>query len=287
VTDRTIIWLASYPKSGSTWVRMLLACFLHDKPVKIANMSAEWLGEGEVSPEVWEHLYDKPAYKITDEEFAMGRATLHGILADPELRRRLPGRVGDLENGSIVVKTHSAITTDHGYDTITPQFTNGAIVVVRDPRDVAVSYAHHFGKTIEEAINDMGEQIEVKETGGLHYTVGSWSFNVISWTEEPGLPLLLVRYEDLHAKPKVVFRNILRFLDIKYTKERVARAVKYAEFSRLQKEEAKDGFEEAATQDRPFFRSGKVGGWRKTLTGEQAKVITERHGLAMRAVGYA
>ena len=109
-----------------------------------------------------------------------------------------------------------------------------------------------------------------------------------SWLEQTDIPVLLVRYEDMQADAAAVLRRVLDFAGRPATEDEIRRAVAYASFDELRRQEDDRGFREAP---RPwsggtFFRRGEAGAWRDELTAEQVARIEAAHAGMMRRLGY-
>jgi aryl sulfotransferase len=167
-----------------------------------------------------------------------------------------------------------------------------AIYLVRDPRDVLVSLAHHNSTMIDEATDLMNapDGALAGDCEGLatqlRQKLMGWSGHVQSWLDQSDVPVHTVRYEDLLADPVAAFGAALRFVQMPATITEIERAVRYADFVELQRQENENGFRERVSRTAPFFRAGRAGGWQKTLTGEQADMIEGCHAVVMARLGY-
>jgi hypothetical protein len=180
------------------------------------------------------------------------------------------------------MKTHSLLGKDHGYPTISVKATIGVIYIIRDPRDVVVSAADHYGLTVDQAIEMMADKkARGRATPGttVNELMGSWSDHVRSWTRWKHTPLLLLRYEDMRA-------DSLGQLGITHDEARIRRAVEFSSFKALQAQEAQSGFIEKSLHSKRFFRAGRAGGWRDVLTPAQARAMEGIHAEQMRRFGY-
>ena len=267
-----LVWLASYPKSGNTWVR----AFLHNY---IANAqmphSINSLVEFSVA-ECAAAFFGAPGEVLEPQAVQAKRPEVHEALTR-------------LHDDLVFVKTHNANLSVHGTDLCTPGPTAGAIYIVRDPRDVALSYAAFTGKSVDEIIDFMGQEGAANASDGVQVfeLLSSWSSHALSWVAAPRR--LLVRYEDLLAQPERGFGRIIRFLgtrDAAPEPERLKRAIAFSSFATLAGQEEREGYQASGASGGKFFRAGRAGGWRKSLTPAQAAKIWTTHGAVMAKFGY-
>ena len=271
-----ILWMASYPKSGNTWLRAFLANYLKNPcaPMPIDELPQFVFGDGLAAP--FEQIAGRPIDDMTVEEIQALRPKVHEMFAWSS-------------SDTVFVKTHNAISVLDNIPTITPEATSGAVYVIRNPLDVAVSYAHHYGISYDRAIAAMASEENVAPAHGnqVHQYLGSWSTHVRSWTLAPGLKSHLIRYEDMTHKPEKTWRALIKFLGLPLETPRLKKAIKFSSFEVLAKQEKEDGFIEAVPIDnRVFFRKGKTGAWRKELTAEQADQLIDDHREVMADHGY-
>jgi hypothetical protein len=275
-----IIWIASYPKSGNTWAR----AFLHNL-VKTANGESDEQDINEMARfSTWDldkkryahFLGFEPDNAIHRSEIAATRHAVHQEVADGT-------------EGLIFVKTHHALVMDRGHATVNFAATSGAVYIVRNPLDVAISYARHAGGPIDDVIEHMS--MKDAETDGSDTAVyevhGSWSQHVWSWTRNTNRALHVMRYEDMLAEPEKAFAALARHLLIDFTPQQLQTAIEHSSFARLQAQEKKSGFRERPpTADGNFFREGRAGQWRDVLTSTQINRVVRDHGEQMRRFGY-
>jgi hypothetical protein len=194
------------------------------------------------------------------------------------------------------VKTHDAYTlTRDGQPVLAgSRGADGAIVIVRDPRDVVPSLASHNNSSIDEAItfiNDKNSGFCAGTTrlySQLRQKLPCWSGHIASWLNQADIPVQLVRYEDLQADTSGALNHMLAFAGCAATEREVRRAVTLADFMELQQQESQKGFLEAPSPQPggKFFRRGKTGGWRDELSLEQVARIEYEHGPMMQRLGY-
>ena len=287
-----MIWLASYPKSGNTWLRMLIAN-LHaqdDKPIDINDPPECILHACERRP--FEELLLLDTSLLTHDEIDCLRPRLYEQLAhagcdeDAKTGAAVPARFmlvhdayGPAPNGEPLLAGRRAAA--------------GAILIVRDPRDVAPSLANYFGVSVDIAIallNDKRREANIK-AGRLHRLFRQrprgWSEHAQSWLDQTDIPVHVVRYEDMKADAIGTFAAALGFAKVLASDEQLQRAVAFADFSELRRQEQDKGFSEMGSRpDRLFFRRGEAGAWRDELTTEQVARIEAAHAPMMERLGY-
>ena len=270
-----IVWLASYPKSGNTWIRAFLANLIANRsePVPLADLPR--YAADEADPELFSALAGRPSAELGIDEIAALRPRVHA-----ELARRA--------NGTRFVKTHNMAGSYDGHPLHDWQSSAGAIVVVRNPLDVAVSMTHHFGLTLDEAIARLGDDNVATANDALFVSqiLGSWSMHVKGWADMANASVLVLRYEDLLDKPAKHFAKVAKLVGLGQDRARIDRAVKHAGFQSLSGMEKKHGFVEATGKGARFFRKGRVNEWRETLSREQAQRVIDAHREQMQRFGY-
>lgn len=270
-----ILWLASYPKSGNTWLRAFLANYLADAPAPVDINTLPDFAYGDMRSDYYAQLAGTAAEALSGEQINALRPAVHRFLAGAR-------------PGMVFVKTHTLLTTLEGVATITPDATAGAIYVVRNPFDTAVSFAHHYGLSIDEGVRALcfsGLCIEPK-AGHIRQVVGDWGSHAESWLRPPGLPRLSLRYEDMVGAPQGSFGRVVDFLRLPKDRERLKRAIGQSSFRVLAEQERKKGFVERSRNADQFFRKGGVGGFRQDLSPEQIKMLIERHRSMLTELGY-
>ena len=275
-----IIWLASYPKSGNTWVKFFLKSYFSSSDKELSLKT---------------HISDK--FKI--ETF-------------PSLNLLKENRIDYLKFENIVknwinlqnflnlnskinfLKTHNAMCTINGHAFTNLNNTIGAIYIVRDPRDIVLSYANHFQVDHETAVNHMmdSKNGEYKNDGSNNYhrsLMGSWSDNYNSWKNYKGREVIIVKYEELINNTLASFSRIINYLNkinkTPFDENKIKISINKSSFENLRKLEEKEGFEEKG-KGQFFFRKGKSGGWKQDLDKKLIKKIENKFGKEMRELGY-
>lgn len=271
-----ILWLASYPKSGNTWLRAFLLQLLNGAGGEInVNRIADFCladsAAGWYAP-----FIGRPPGDWTIEEVGQARSRAHEKMA-----------AGGPQ--TVLIKTHNACVRDRFGALIPKRLTAGAIYILRNPLDVAISYSHHLGKSIDQVIDLMdnpGAGTPNTRTN-VYQLLRTWSEHAESWTARRDLgPLHVVRYEDLLSEPERSFSALAAFLGLKPTRERLLEAIRNCRFEELRRSEGAHGFKERSRFAERFFREGRAGQWREVLSAAQLRRLTQAHGAAMRRFGY-
>ena len=269
------IWIASYPKSGNTWLRAFLLHLFMDaqKQLPLNDVSEMAISDSLVRD------YDAAAKEVRREwperETAAKRAAVQKYLSDKY-------------DVTKFAKTHSVFTPWHGHRMFDVSCIAGAICVVRNPLDVVASLSAATSTSIQDTIDMMNTSGFVWPATSLQVPqlIGSWSENVASWTGGDDPTLHTMRFEDMIEDPSKAFGELVRFLKVDPPPEQLARAIHLTSFENLRDIEKSSGFAEHTDDQSRFFRSGRAGGWRKELTAEQAQQIVDAHRDQMMRFGY-
>jgi aryl sulfotransferase len=275
-----IMWLASYPKSGNTWLRVLLTNYLRDgdKPADINELTGGPIASARVWFDEWAGV----------EASALSDGLIERLR--PDVYRCLEREATD----TLYMKVHDAWGRTDRADPLFPaDVTAGVIYILRNPLDLAASCAHHWGVSVNQAVENLCNPVFAtsRSLGGLAdqlcQSLQSWSGHVRSWLDESGLPILLVRYEDLQRAPTEIFGEVIRFCDLPWDEARVCKAVAFSDFAELQRQEQRQGFRErSAAAPGPFFRRGQAGSWRDELPPDLARRLIRVHAETMQRFRY-
>ncbi len=276
---RGIIWLASYPKSGNTWFRVFLTNLLQN-----GNVPAN-INDLEKTPIA-------SARGIFDEEMGFEAADLTADEID-RLRPELYTHLAQNAEEQLFMKIHDAYTNvTEGLPLIPQAATDSALYFIRNPLDVAVSFAHHSGWNYDKSVEKMADASFAfcSKSDRLHSQLRqkllTWSEHVLSWVDRALFPVCVLRYEDMKSNPLDTFSRAARFARLMNTPEQIQKAVDFSSFDKVQDQEKAEGFQEKSPSAAAFFRKGKIGSWREELTEGQAQQIVRDHQEVMRRFGY-
>lgn len=277
---KKIIWISSYPKSGNTWIRYFLSNYFFNKKKINSDFS------------ILNKIVKFPPYKLLqnlsiEDEIKKSAYNISKYWSDIQLK------IIDKEEDFVFLKNHNALVSVEGRSFTDHNFSLAFIYVVRDPRDIAVSYSN-FDKTLNidksvERIITKNLYCHVSKKYPLDVEVlGSWKFNYYSWKSgAPEVPRIIIKYEDLinntyQTKLKIIefLSNILNFnIDTNHIKY----SIEQSDFKRLQEIESITKFHESSNT---FFNSGKIGQWKNILSKEQITKIETFCKDEMKELGY-
>ena len=259
-----IIWLASFPKSGNTWTRVLLANYLMPPGQAPDINSLARFTTGDTRQDFFDRVNGAPFVARDFDEWL-------------QMRPRVVRAIAASKPGHHFVKTHCQCRRIGPYDLIPPDCTAAAIYIIRNPFDVVLSYARHMNEDVDAAIRRMTNPATTNTLqSGVAEVVGRWDQHIASWLEAPGLPRHVMRYEDMVADTERSMRALLGFLRIPVKDGQMRRAIRAASFESLQKQEREKGFRERPSDMKQFFATGRAGNWRRELTpGQVARLRAE------------
>tara|TARA_B100000900_G_scaffold384632_1_gene373604 strand:- start:391 stop:1227 length:837 start_codon:yes stop_codon:yes gene_type:complete len=276
-----IIWLASYPKSGNTWVRVFLSSLIASTDnVSINDLIIEQFPQ--------RYNFESLTENISDvSEFVK-----NCIHAQTKI---------NLDNKVKIFKTHNAFWKSGEHYFTDTNNTLGCIYIVRDPRNVITSVKNHYNKDsfskALEFINNkkqlLGDLKNSKLESDLPTVISSWKNHYNSW-KKIKTNYLLIKYENLLNKPEEEFFKITGFLEklsnFKFKKDDIIKSIKNTNFDNLKNQEKEKGFKEA-TKDKfgnpvKFFNLGPENNWKKILDPIIAKEIEVNFEHEMKELGY-
>lgn len=263
---RLINWLASYPKSGNTWARLFYQAYVTGNAGINANLRVTLTDS--YAP-LYQAVTPFSLQNLEPADYALLRGAA------------LVNLIGTGLRSHIVCKTHNAAISIGDMPIIPNAVTASAVYIVRDPRDVACSYAAHLGKDIDEIIGTMNdEKAGLTTNGGVVQYVSSWSAHVASWMDRA----VVMRYEDVMTNPVHWFSKMLETWGVEVDKDRVVESVEMTSIDKFRAQEEREGFVEISS-DKTFFRCGGSR-WKETLTDKQAQRIRRHHQQIMSKFNY-
>ena len=270
------IFLASYPKSGNTWLRAIIGnLYNFDKEFNLKTLKSIPL------------LSIKKNFDEFHNKIYSDNNVLHFDWVSEniiECQKILNNKSNHLN----IFKTHSVRHKKFTNETVNAGF----IYIVRDPRDIVVSFKNFSGKKFDEIINELLFQKKLMiNTNGAMELLSTWDLHVQSWLNYNTVPRLIIKYEDLKSNPKEIVLNIKEFLNkiyklnIDLSDQQIDKIIENTNFNNLKKLENQNGFDEASKHSK-FFRSGNSNQWKDILSKTQLQLIENNLQTLMRYFNY-
>lgn len=278
---KNLIWLASYPKSGNTWLRILLHSILSEEGKLIDINKIKSTSHGFIKRYAFDDFLELDSTELTLEETNYYKRAYFTNFSQ--------------ESGQdTFIKTHDAnIKLSNGQYLIPEEATKLAIYLVRNPLDIVGSFANHlgidFGKTISVMQNQKFTFFRSKRglTSNVDQFVSDWSSHVQSWINSKEFPVVIVKYEELISSPYESMLKILKAMGRSDVDPWVLKsAIKNNSFQNLVKREHEQGFKEKGRMSPVFFRKGKSGSWKEELTEDQVSKVCKAHKETMLKFNY-
>ena len=275
-----IIWIASYPKSGNTFIRSFLSAYYYTS-------------NGEFDFNLLKFIEQFP-----DKQF------FDGFINDKDdaSKKWLPKQRKLIQSKKVkFLKTHSAYGSYNNNQFTSSEVTLGGIYIVRDPRNIISSLKNHFSLNVDGALNmllDENRGIKSDDNNFATYSfLSSWSNHLNSWSNIKSFRTIIIKYEDLENNSEKILTDLIRFINnllnnnkgVDYQKFK--KAIETTNFSILKKKENKDGFFEAMFSKKenkkiPFFNLGFKSDWKKVLDKKVVEVIEKKFEREMKDMGY-
>ena len=283
-------FVASYPKSGSAWVRLVHATYSAGD-TRSRDLTQAQEGDN--------HVARIPQYSDADPYHYQSVCPFPIEQADfPTEARLRPAAMLVLEREISLSGTSipPLVNSHHLYEQVdtlplwNDQWTDKVVNPVRDPREVCCLYADYRNESYEETAAFMAESYARTgddETDRVRHFISTWSNHVQRWLDTEDFPVYTVRHRDLQTHPVEVFYDIFDFLEVPDLDEsRIQEAVENARLGTLQTAGAGPDSPEAHGQQDRFSQPGQTDGWKDELPPDVARTIEEDHGRVMEALGY-
>ena len=279
--SKKIIFIASYPKSGNTWLRSIISSLVYNpegrftfNDLKKVSLFSQFSNFKNLD----NHQYH------TDGNLNYNWVSDNWIKAQK--------KINTIKKEVVFFKTHSVRGVVNKNFFTDESVCLGFVYIIRDPRDVVVSLSKHMGIDINMALKEMlSNTRRMTSFNKVNELVSTWKNNVDSWMQFRNVPRLVLKYEDMINNIDTSIFQIAEFLNnignlnLKMNNDFLKSIKISTSFKKLQLLEKNQKFDEATPHSR-FFRKGISGGWKKTLTNKQTKEIEDKLSIPMKHLAY-
>ena len=277
-----IIWIASYPKSGNTYIRSFLSSYFFSK-------------KGKLDFNLLINIPQFPSIRFSQKDFLSFKDAAQNWIPNQKYffdRKKI-----------FFLKTHNSLNKFNNIEFTNNQETAGAIYIVRDPRNVITSMCHHYSFSLEYAFKKMLDQnasLSEKASNGdcSNFThLGTWSEHYKSWKNNKKFKVLFIKYEDLKSKKEEIFKKIINFIEElngnkkeDFNENKFINSIRSTNFVNLKNKELNEGFDESyMTKDGKkinFFNMGFKNKWENLLPQNMIDIINQRFDKELKELGY-
>ena len=279
--QQKIIFIASYPKSGNTWLRGIISALVY-------NIEGKFIFDDLKNVSLFSQFSNFK--KIDGLHYQTNGNLNYNWISNNWIKAQK--KINAVNKKVIFFKTHSVRGIVNNNFFTDESSCLGFIYIIRDPRDVVVSLSKHMGIDLNMALKEV--LFNTRRMTSLHKVnelVSTWKNNVDSWMQFKSVPRLVIKYEDMindidtHIFQIAEFLNNITNLNLKTDKDFLKSVKLSTNFKKLQLLEKHQKFSEATPHSR-FFRKGISGGWKQILTNKQAKQIEDKLSIPMKHLSY-
>jgi len=275
-----IVWLASYPKSGNTWIRSLLSAYLYSKDGKFTFKLLEKI----------QQFPSKQYFEYFTKDFTDIKKISDYWIPSQD-------KINLINEDVVLLKTHSALCTLEKNQFTNKSNTKAIIYIARDPRNLITSLSNHYSLSLKDSLDFMSNKNKMitpnEHQFGIATVLGDWSEHYKSWKNSNIAPILIIKYEDLLKDTISTFTSVINFLSsfiqIEINKKKIMDVVDNCKFEKLSSMEKKNGFFESVNKNNKkiaFFNLGKENKWQSLLKPEIENKIRKNFEKEMKELGY-
>ena len=288
-----IVWLASYPKSGNTWLRTILNQLLFSEDIEESKVF-ETLDVITSFPQ--QKHFKNISQKLTDSKYKDHEEIIKSWIVSQD-KINLDNKIKFFKTHNFACKKYDE-NEKKNYSFTDLNNTLGVIYIVRDPRNIITSLKHHFSWEDYDAAFKMMENeymwLGNEDVNAVPQALSSWDKHYESWSRFPK-NFLLIKYEDLlnnnENEIKKIIKYLNKFFNIRENEKMINAIIKNTSFSNLKKQEEEQGFSESIwdkklNKKKRFFNLGPENKWSSLLDKKIINKIEKRFGPTMKKLGY-
>tara|TARA_B100000029_G_scaffold367364_1_gene360797 strand:- start:23 stop:859 length:837 start_codon:yes stop_codon:yes gene_type:complete len=276
-----IVWCASYPKSGNTWIKAIITSLLYSEEGIFNFDLLKKIGQFPIRHQFKEFIDDYSNLKKISDNWIKAQEKIN---FDGKLR---------------IFKTHHGNYNFLGNNFTNKKNTSGVIYIVRDPRNMITSIANHFQYDLKTSTNFLLEERKLlftsdpknpryKSEENIVNILGSWKDHYNSWKTSSNL--IIIKYEDLLSDTKSQINKLIIFLkkfgNFEVNNEKIDNIIRTTSFETLQKNEKKYGFKEAINKKIKFFNLGPKNIWKNVVDEKLIYKIEKNFKNEMKELNY-
>ena len=280
-----IFWIASYPKSGNTWLRALLTSYYYSKDGVFNQKLLKNIGQ---FPEKKYFKNFKYNSKIVTDTSRFWIKAQEQINLDKKFR---------------FFKTHNILGAINKNKFTNEKNSIGGIYIIRDPRNVITSIQNHYELSLDESLKFMSNErkfiydFHAENDFSDFQFISSWEKNYQSWIRQKIFPIKIIKYEDLISKTFEVFKEIIEFIDSINDNKKIFNNIKAENsiestaFNKMQKIEKDNGFVESVLSKNeskkiPFFHLGPTNNWKNIFEEKYQNKLNIKFENNLKELGY-
>jgi len=282
-----IIWIASYPKSGNTWIRSLIASYF---------FTNDGIFNFDLLKNIEQFAPKIPKSILSEKTHYQSKVSKSWISTQKEI---------NIDKKIRIFKTHNAMCAINGNNFTDKYNTCGVIYIARDPRNIITSISNHYEINNEKSLEFISNKRKIifpikkgsenKSDENDFNFLSDWGTHYLSWKNIAFCPVKIIKYENLIDDTKNSFISILdflsKFMKVDYNEKKISNSINSTSFDYVSELEKKTGFDESVLSNKTnkkikFFNLGKHNNWKNLLEKKLISKTEKIFANQMKELGY-